>query len=120
MNRQTVPNAEMADAQFHQVNERKLSITHLRLTRMPLWLQLTVALVGSLIAVGVLSGYVIRQLEVSALERSLEVQSLHTLTLLSAVAMMAAGWDGGPQRDAPGFPDNGKWKVRYEGLKKMP
>jgi hypothetical protein len=40
--------------------------------------------------------------------------------LLSAVAMMAAGWDGAPKRNSPGFPDNGKWKVRWEGLKPMP
>ena len=40
--------------------------------------------------------------------------------LLSAVAMMATGWDGAPNRDAPGFPDNGKWKIRWEGLKPMP
>ena len=40
--------------------------------------------------------------------------------LLSAVAMMAAGWDGAPKREAPGFPDNGKWKIRWEGLKPMP
>jgi hypothetical protein len=36
--------------------------------------------------------------------------------LLSAVAMMAAGWDGGPETEAPGFPKNGKWTVKYEGL----
>lgn len=40
--------------------------------------------------------------------------------LLTAVAMMAAGWDGAPDRPTPGFPDNGKWKVRWEGLHKMP
>jgi len=40
--------------------------------------------------------------------------------LLSAVAMMAAGWDGCPDRPAPGFPDNGKWNIRWEGLKRMP
>ncbi len=40
--------------------------------------------------------------------------------LLTAVAMMAAGWDGCPDRPSPGFPDNGKWKVRWEGLKRMP
>jgi hypothetical protein len=40
--------------------------------------------------------------------------------LLTAVAMMAAGWDGCPDRPTPGFPDNGKWKVRWEGLKPMP
>jgi hypothetical protein len=36
---------------------------------------------------------------------------------LSAVAMMAAGWDGSTGR-APGFPKN--WKVRCEGLLPMP
>jgi hypothetical protein len=40
--------------------------------------------------------------------------------LLSAVAMMVAGWDGCPDRPAPGFPDNGKWNVRWEGLEHMP
>ena len=36
---------------------------------------------------------------------------------LSAVAMMAAGWDGSTGH-APGFPRD--WKVRYEGLHPMP
>ena len=36
--------------------------------------------------------------------------------LLYAVALMAAGWDGAPQRHAPGFPDDGSWTVRAEGL----
>jgi hypothetical protein len=40
--------------------------------------------------------------------------------LLTAVAMMAAGWDGAPDRPAPGFPDNGAWAMRYEGLQRMP
>jgi hypothetical protein len=40
--------------------------------------------------------------------------------LLTAVAMMAGGWDGCPAKPAPGFPDNGKWVVKYEGFKKMP
>lgn len=40
--------------------------------------------------------------------------------LLTAVAMMAAGWDGAPDRPTPGFPDNGKWSVKWEGLHKMP
>lgn len=40
--------------------------------------------------------------------------------LLTAVAMMAVGWDGAPERKNPGFPDNGKWKVRWEGLRPMP
>jgi hypothetical protein len=39
--------------------------------------------------------------------------------LLTAVAMMAAGWDGAPDARAPGFPNNGKWVVRYEGLRPM-
>ncbi|MBT1689757.1 hypothetical protein [Dawidia soli] len=39
--------------------------------------------------------------------------------LLAAVAMMAAGWDGEPG-DAPGFPQDGKWNVRWEGLRRMP
>jgi len=37
--------------------------------------------------------------------------------LLYAVAMMAAGWDGAPDKYAPGFPDDGSWTVRWEGLK---
>jgi hypothetical protein len=40
--------------------------------------------------------------------------------LLYAVAMMAAGWDGAPDRPAPGFPDDGSWVVKWEGLKKAP
>lgn len=40
--------------------------------------------------------------------------------LLTAVAMMAAGWDGAPDQANPGFPDNGKWKVKWEGLVRMP
>ena len=34
--------------------------------------------------------------------------------LLAAVALMAGGWDGGPERTAPGFPDG--WDVRVEGM----
>ena len=40
--------------------------------------------------------------------------------LLSAVAMMAAGWEAGPARNAPGFPDDGTWAVRSEGLRRLP
>ncbi|HXR07213.1 MAG TPA: hypothetical protein VN765_07770, partial [Candidatus Acidoferrum sp.] len=40
--------------------------------------------------------------------------------LLYAAAMMAAGWDGAPDKPAPGFPDNGQWTVRCEGLLKAP
>ena len=36
--------------------------------------------------------------------------------LLYAAAMMAAGWEGAPDRPAPGFPDDGSWMVRWEGL----
>ena len=39
--------------------------------------------------------------------------------LLTAIAMMAAGWDGSPNVHAPGFPQNG-WKVNYENLEKLP
>lgn len=38
--------------------------------------------------------------------------------LLYAVAMMAAGWDGAPAVHAPGFPQDGTWTVKWEGLKK--
>jgi hypothetical protein len=40
--------------------------------------------------------------------------------LLTAVAMMAGGWDGAPQRPAPGFPQDGRWKVKAEGFKPLP
>ncbi len=36
--------------------------------------------------------------------------------LLYAVAMMAAGWDGS-KGSTPGFPKDGSWIVKYEGLK---
>lgn len=39
--------------------------------------------------------------------------------LLTAVAMMCAGWDGS-KGENPGFPKDGTWKIRWEGLKKMP
>ncbi|MFK0003300.1 hypothetical protein [Paenarthrobacter sp. NPDC090522] len=38
--------------------------------------------------------------------------------LLAAVALMAAGWDDGPERHAPGFPPG--WTVAWEGLVKAP
>ena len=40
--------------------------------------------------------------------------------LLTAVAMMAAGWDGAPDIDAPGFPKDGNWAVKHEGLYPLP
>jgi hypothetical protein len=36
--------------------------------------------------------------------------------VLYATAMMAAGWKDAPQTHAPGFPDDGSWKVRWEGI----
>lgn len=36
--------------------------------------------------------------------------------LLYAIALMVAGWRGGPKRHAPGFPNDGGWTVRSEGL----
>jgi hypothetical protein len=39
--------------------------------------------------------------------------------LLYAVAMMAAGWDGSSGW-APGFPNDGSWTVKWEGLNKAP
>lgn len=39
--------------------------------------------------------------------------------VLAAVAMMAAGWDGKLGLN-PGFPKDGTWNVKWEGLKKMP
>lgn len=38
--------------------------------------------------------------------------------LLTAIAMMVNGYDG--SKSLPGIPKDGKWKVRWEGLKKMP
>ncbi len=40
--------------------------------------------------------------------------------LLWAVAMMAAGWDDGPNQPAPGFPNDGTWVVKWEGLRRSP
>lgn len=39
--------------------------------------------------------------------------------LLSAVALMCAGWDGCRVKN-PGFPKDGNWDVRWEGLTPMP
>jgi hypothetical protein len=40
--------------------------------------------------------------------------------LLAAVAMMTAGWDDAPAGEAPGFPRDGRWVVRHEGLHRLP
>ncbi|MCR5680760.1 MAG: glycoside hydrolase family 88 protein [Prevotella sp.] len=39
--------------------------------------------------------------------------------LLTAVAMMCAGWDGCTIPNNPGFPQDGTWNVRWEGLQRM-
>ena len=39
--------------------------------------------------------------------------------LLTALALMTAGWEDG-LRDAPGFPKDGKWQVKSEGLRPLP
>jgi hypothetical protein len=39
--------------------------------------------------------------------------------LLTAIAMMCAGWDGCQEKN-PGFPKDGKWDVRWEGLQPLP
>lgn len=39
-------------------------------------------------------------------------------SLLAAVAMMCAGWDGADGIN-PGFPKDGTWNVEWEGLKRM-
>jgi hypothetical protein len=39
--------------------------------------------------------------------------------LLTAIAMMCAGWDGCQEPLNPGFPQNGQWTVRWEGLQRM-
>jgi hypothetical protein len=40
--------------------------------------------------------------------------------LLYAAGLMAAGWDGAAKKNAPGFPDNGQWNVRWENLSVAP
>lgn len=39
--------------------------------------------------------------------------------LLTTIALMCAGWDG-CEVENPGFPKDGTWDVRWEGLKPMP
>jgi hypothetical protein len=38
---------------------------------------------------------------------------------LAAIAAMVAGWDG-CEADLPGFPNDGSWTIRAEGLKALP
>lgn len=39
---------------------------------------------------------------------------------LLTAAMMAAGRQIPPKRHAAGFPNDGTWQVRWEGLRRMP
>ena len=39
--------------------------------------------------------------------------------LLTAIAMMCAGWEGCQEPLNPGFPKDGTWNVRWEGLQRM-
>ena len=39
--------------------------------------------------------------------------------LLTAIAMMCAGWDGCSIPNNPGFPQDGTWNVRWENLQRM-
>ncbi|GAA4755926.1 hypothetical protein [Flavisolibacter ginsenosidimutans] len=38
--------------------------------------------------------------------------------ILTAIVMMVAGYDG--SKELPGIPKDGKWKVKFEGLERMP
>jgi len=40
-------------------------------------------------------------------------------SFLSAVALMVAGWDGCPETN-PGFPKDGSWTIRAEGMQRLP
>jgi hypothetical protein len=40
-------------------------------------------------------------------------------SLLLAIALMAKGWDG-ERTAAPGFPKNGRWRVRTQGVLRLP
>jgi hypothetical protein len=39
--------------------------------------------------------------------------------LLTAVAMMACGWNGSSDHQCPGFPQDGSWSVKWEGLQSL-
>ncbi len=39
---------------------------------------------------------------------------------LAAAGLMAGSWDGAPPVNAPGFPQNGQWAVKVEGLNPLP
>jgi hypothetical protein len=54
-----------------------------------------------------------------AYQRDAETYFPSNGSLLLAVAAMAAGWDG-ESRPAPGFPHDGRWRVRSEGIRPLP
>lgn len=62
------------------------------------------------------SGYVSRPKEGVNNPAYLPVNS----AFLAAIGLMAGGWDGAPEVNAPGFPKDGKWNVRSENLQKLP
>ena len=62
------------------------------------------------------SGYVRRPRDPDGAVAYLPVNS----AFLAAVGLMAGGWDGAPAGPAPGFPKDGKWEIRAEGLLPMP
>jgi hypothetical protein len=62
------------------------------------------------------SGYVRRPRDPDGAVAYLPVNS----AFLCAIGLMAGGWDGAPPGSAPGFPQDGKWTVRAEGLMPLP
>lgn len=40
-------------------------------------------------------------------------------SLLNAISMMCAGWDGCEDVHNPGLPKDGRWNVRWEYLRRM-
>ncbi|BET68599.1 hypothetical protein ASA1KI_35170 [Opitutales bacterium ASA1] len=62
------------------------------------------------------SGYVRRPKDPEGAVAYLPVNS----AFLGAVGLMAGGWDGAPAGPAPGFPKDGTWDVKVEGVLPMP
>lgn len=62
------------------------------------------------------SGYVRRARDPDGAVAYLPVNS----AFLCALGLMAGGWDGAPDGPAPGFPRDGKWDVRTEGILPLP
>lgn len=62
------------------------------------------------------SGYVCRPKEGIKNPAYLPVNS----SFLAAIGLMAGGWDGAPDIDAPGFPKDGSWVVKVENMNKLP